>query len=231
MHVKRYFNDLTSLFFAQTCAGCDAPLVSGEKLICTTCWYHLPRTHSHQDRQNSSARQLWGRVRIEAVASYWYFREDSRVKRIIHQLKYRNCPEIGTVIGARYGAALTDTAPFNQADIIVPVPLHPKKLRKRGYNQSAFFANGIARSMQLPMAENGLVRKRPTKSQTHKNRYERYENMLQTFEANDIDAIADRHVLLVDDVLTTGATLEACASTLLENGAARVSAVTIAKAL
>lgn len=231
MLVKRYLSDLAALFFAQTCAGCDAPLVDGEKLICTTCWYRLPDTRSHEDKQNSSARQLWGRVCIEAVASYWYFRDDSRVKRIIHQFKYRNRPEIGTVIGLRYGIVLAETAPFNQAEIVVPVPLHPKKLRTRGYNQSAFFADGLARSMQLPMAEHGIIRVRATESQTHKNRYERYENMQKMFQANDAGAIAGRHVLLVDDVLTTGATLEACAGTLLENGAARVSAVTIAKAL
>lgn len=231
MRLKRYFNDLSALFFAQTCAGCDAPLVDGEKLICTSCWYHLPDTHAHVDQQNSGARQLWGRVRIEAVASYWYFREASRVKRIIHHLKYRNRPEIGTAVGIRYGAVLADTAPFNQADIIVPVPLHPKKLRERGYNQSVFFAKGLASSMQLPMAEHGIVRRRATASQTRKNRYERYENMLKTFEATDANAIAGLHVLLVDDVLTTGATLEACASTLLESGAAKVSVATIARTL
>src|SRR5690606_36969254 len=231
MGLKQYFDDFSALFFAQTCAGCDVSLVSGEKLICTSCWYHLPHTHAHADRQNSGARQLWGRVRIEAVASYWYFREASRVKRIIHHLKYRNRPEIGTEVGIRYGAVLADTVPFNQADIIVPVPLHPKKLRVRGYNQSAFFANGLARSMQLPVAENGIIRRRATESQTHKNRYERYENMFKTFETTDADAVTGRHVLLVDDVLTTGATLEACASALLESGAAKVSAVTIAKAL
>jgi len=231
MRVKRYLSDLAALFFTQACAGCDAPLVGGEKLICTTCWYHLPDTHSHKDKQNSSARQLWGRVCIEAVASYWYFRDDSRVKRIIHHLKYRNRPEIGTVIGLRYGAALAETAPFNQAEIIVPVPLHTQKLRSRGYNQSAFFADGLARSMQLPVVEHGIICLRATESQTHKNRYERYENMQKMFQANDTGAIVDRHVLLVDDVLTTGATLEACAGTLLEHGASRVSAVTIAKAL
>lgn len=230
MLLKRYLSDLASLFFAQTCVGCDTSLVNGERLICTNCWYHLPHTHAHGDNRNSSARQLWGRVRVEAVASYWYFRDASRVKRIIHHLKYRNRPEIGTTIGIRYGAVLADTPPFNQAEIIVPVPLHPKKLRVRGYNQSAFFANGLAQAMKLPVAEHCIARRRATESQTHKNRYERYENMRKTFETIDADTIANRHVLLVDDVLTTGATLEACANALLESGATSVSAVTIAKA-
>ncbi|WP_262249705.1 ComF family protein [Parapedobacter soli] len=231
MLFRRYFSDLASLFFAQTCAGCDTPLVYGEELICTSCWYHLPHTQAHENVQNKGARQLWGRVPIEAVASYWYFRDASRVKRIIHHLKYRGRPEIGTAIGVRYGLVLADTPPFNCADIIVPVPLHPKKLRARGYNQSVFFAKGLARSMGLPIAENTIVRRRATESQTHKNRYERYENMLAAFEAKDAFTIAEKHVLLVDDVLTTGATLGACASALLENGATRLSAVTIAKTL
>ena len=231
MRIGRYLNDFTTLFFAPTCAGCDQRLVEGEAYICTACWYHLPDTRAHIDERNSGARQLWGRARLEGVASCWYFREASRVKRIIHQLKYQNRPQIGTAIGLRYGAVLVNTPPFNQADVIVPVPLHPKKFRKRGYNQSTFFANGLARAMQLPVAAHGIIRRRATESQTRKNRYERYENMLETFVANDTDAVAGKHVLLVDDVLTTGATLEACANTLLESGAAQVSAVTIAKAL
>lgn len=229
--IRRYLSDLAALFFVDTCAGCETPLVTGEQAICTACWYHLPDTRTHGDPQNSGSRLLWGRVHIEAVASYWYFRDDSRVKRIVHQLKYRNRPEIGTIIGRRYGAILAETTPFNQTDVIVPVPLHPKKLRKRGYNQSAFFAWGLAQSMDLPVAEQGMKRIKDSESQTHKNRYERYENMIKTFEVHDPSAIDGRHVLLVDDVLTTGATLEACAQVLWKHGAAKVSAVTIAKAL
>src|SRR5690606_2502845 len=120
---------------------------------------------------------------------------------------------------------------FNQAEVIVPVPLHPKRLRERGYNQSAFFAEGLSRSMGCPVIKHGMERCKATESQTHKNRYERYENMLETFEVRDAKALAGKHVLLVDDVLTTGATLEACASVLSMGGAAKVSAVTIAKAL
>ena len=230
VRIKRYLSDLAALFFVDTCAGCDTPLVNGEQLICTACWYRLPDTRSHTDPQNSGARQLWGRVRIEAVASYWYFRDGSRVQRIIHRLKYRNRPEIGTAVGLRYGSILAGTPPYNRAEVIVPVPLHPRKLRKRGYNQSACFAHGLARSMRLPVAEHAIKRTKPTESQTHKGRYERYENMIKTFGIDDAGAIAGRHVLLVDDVLTTGATLEACAHTLWEHGASHVSAVTIAKA-
>lgn len=230
MLAKQYFSDLAALFFPRTCVGCDAPLVRSEQLICTSCWFHLPYTHAHEDLRNSGTRQFWGRIPLAAVASYWYFRDESRVKRIIHHLKYRGCPEIGTLVGVKYGGFLRETAPFNQAEAIVPVPLHPKKLRQRGYNQSVFFAEGLSHSMKVPVLENCLLRNKATASQTHKNRYERYENMLDTFAVQDADAVAGKHILLVDDVITTGATLEACAYALSAGGAAKVSAVTIAKA-
>lgn len=229
--IKRYLDDFASLFFPQTCAGCDAALAYGEHLICTSCWYHLPYTHAHKDAENESARQLWGRVKLAAAASYLYFLENSRVEQIIYHFKYRRRPEIGTLLGTRYGKVLRETSPFNEADVIVPIPLHPAKLRKRGYNQSAFFADGLSRSMQKPVAEHCLERHRATGSQTLKNRYERYENMLETFALRDPDTVAGKHVLLADDVLTTGATMEACAGVLLAGGAAKVSAVTIAKAV
>ncbi|MGK6350509.1 ComF family protein [Parapedobacter sp. DT-150] len=231
MPIKRYLQDLVALFFPQTCAGCDVPLVYGEHLICTDCWYHMPYTHGHKDPDNISARQLWGRVPLEAVASYVYFRDSSRVQQIIHHFKYRDCPAIGTLIGARYGELLCGWAPFNEADLIVPVPLYPANLRKRGYNQSAFFAAGLSQSMQRPVIEQGLVRHKATGSQTRKNRYARYENMEGAFELRDPEMLAGKHVLLVDDVLTTGATITACASALLDGGVAKVTAVTIAKAL
>lgn len=220
--INRYLKDLTSLFFPKTCVGCDTPLVQSETLICTSCWYHLPVTPSHHEIGNLSTGQS---------ASFLYLLGSSRVQRIIHQLKYHNRPEIGTLLGEKYGAILRETPPFNEADVIVPVPLHPKKLRKRGYNQSIFFARGLSHTMQKPIAGQCLIRHRITDSQTTKNRYERYENMEAAFRLNDAEAVAGKHVLLVDDVLTTGATLEACSIVLLAGGALKVSAITIAKAL
>lgn len=220
--ISRYLSDLASLFFPKTCAGCDIPLVYGEKLICTSCWYHLPFTVPHDGIGNLSTGQF---------ASFLYFLDSSRVQRIIYQLKYKNRPEIGSLFGEKYGAILQETAPFNEADLIVPVPLHPIKFRKRGYNQSAFFARGLSHSMQKPMAEQCLIRHRATQSQTTKNRYQRYENMDAAFQLVDVATIAGKHILLVDDVLTTGATLEACSNVLLKGGAIQVSSVTIAKAL
>ncbi|MFC3200200.1 ComF family protein [Parapedobacter deserti] len=231
MMVKQYLNDLVSLFFPQTCAGCDVPLAYGEQLICTACWFHLPYTYAHLDSENASARQFWGRVKLEAAASYLYFKEASRVQQIIYHFKYKSRPELGLILGERYGELLKESPPFNRADVIVPVPLHPAKLRKRGYNQSALFAEGLCRAMQIPVAALCLARVKATRSQTQVNRYARHENMLEAFEIRDPEIIGGKHVLLADDVLTTGATIEACASVLLDAGAAKVSAVTIAKAL
>ncbi|WP_257667341.1 ComF family protein [Parapedobacter tibetensis] len=231
MLIKRYLKDLTSLFFPQTCVGCDKPLAYREQIICTDCWYHLPYTHAHKDPHNEGARQLWGRVQLEAVASYLYFLDSSRVQNILHHFKYRNRPEIGTLLGSTYGEILRAVEPFDQVDAIIPVPLHPAKLRKRGYNQSTFFAKGISLSMQKRVLEDSVIRNKASESQTKKNRYERYENLLGTFAVPNPSLIAGKHLLLVDDVLTTGATLEACATALLTSGAQAVSVATIAKAL
>lgn len=219
--INRYLKDLASLFFPKTCVGCGAPLVYSEKLICTSCWYHLPFTFSPNGIGNLSTGPS---------VSFLYLLGSSRVQRIIYELKYHNRPEIGTLLGEKYGMILHETAPFNEADVIIPVPLHPQKLRKRGYNQSAYFAQGLARSMRKPVARQCLIRHRVTESQTTKNRYERYQNMEGAFRLNNVEAVAGKHVLLVDDVLTTGATLEACSLVLLAGGAIKVSAATIAKA-
>ncbi len=231
MVFKRYLKDLASLFFPQACAACDVPLAYGEQIICATCWFHLPYTNAHHDPHNESARQLWGRVQLEAVASFLYFRDSSRVQNIMHQFKYGGRSEIGEFMGLAFGERLRTASTFDQVDFLVPVPLHPSKLRKRGYNQSAFFAKGLSLAMQKPVLENAVVRQRATQSQTQKTRYERYKNMLETFAVPNPDVVAGRHILVVDDVLTTGATIEACADVLLANSTAKVSAVTLAKAL
>ena len=220
--ITRYLNDLASLFFPDTCAGCDTPLVYGERLICTSCWYQLPVTLS------ADKLHMLG---TGPSASLFLLTEPSRIQRIIHRMKYRNRPEIGILLGERFGSILADTPPYAESEVVVPVPLHPLKLRQRGYNQSACFAQGLATAMGKPVAIHGLARLRATESQTTKNRYERYTNMESAFRLNEPAAIIGKHVLLVDDVLTTGATLEACAAVLLEGGATKVSAATIAKTL
>lgn len=231
MTLADYMRGLSHLFFPNTCTGCDQPLGSNEDLVCTDCWYHMPYTDFHLQADNDTARQLWGRVKVDAAASFLFFREASRVQRIMHHFKYRNTPRIGVLMGLRYGGLLRYATGFASVDLVVPVPLHPKKLRERGYNQSAYFAEGLAQSLGKPMLPNALARKTAGESQTHKSRYERYQNMQDTFQVNEPGALAHRHVLLVDDVLTTGATIEACAQALLACEGVRVSVATIARAV
>lgn len=231
MVFQRYLNGLAGLLFPPVCAACRVPLADGESIICAACWYHLPYTQFHKDPENNSARQLWGRVPIKGITAFLYFHDFSRVQQLVHQLKYRNRPDIGILMGQKYGEILRQVQPYNQADCIVPVPLYAAKLRRRGYNQSACFAHGLSRSMQKPVIEDGLRQFRPAPSQTRKSRYQRFENIRETIEVADSSQLSGKHILLVDDVLTTGATVEACAGALLEDPSISVSVVTLARAV
>ncbi|MDM8177288.1 MAG: phosphoribosyltransferase family protein [Pseudosphingobacterium sp.] len=223
----RYFQALVSLLYPELCAGCKRSLYEHESLICTHCLYHLPITNFHLDPANAASKQLWGRVPLQVVSSYLYYVKGSTVQNILHHLKYFNKPEIGNMLGKRYGELLYCST-FRHVDLIVPVPLHPKKLKKRGYNQSEFFAKGLSESFKVPIETGNLIRHTRTESQTTKRRYERYENMKEIFEVLKPQTFQDKHILLVDDVLTTGATIEACAYKLLEIAGVRVSVVTLA---
>lgn len=230
MVINRYIRDLATILFPPVCAGCHIPLVDGEEQICITCWYHLSYTNFHKDPTNESARQFWGRIWVVGATSYLYFHKFSRAQNIVHQLKYRNRPEIGELLGKKYGKILQKSSPYNEVDCIVPIPLHAAKLRKRGYNQSSYFAKGISISMQKPLLEGGFRRSRSTSSQTRKNRYQRFENVQESFEVINPDIFSDKHILLVDDVLTTGATLESCAQALMKDESVKISIATIAHA-
>lgn len=231
MKLANYIRGFTNLFFPDTCTGCDQPLGHHEELICTNCWYHMPYTGFHLKDDNATARQLWGRAQLDCAASFLFFREASRVQRIMHHFKYQNEPKIGEIMGHRYGSLLSKAGRFTTVDIIIPVPLHPKKLKKRGYNQSDFFARGLAEALDKPVLFDGLVRIKVGDSQTRKSRFDRYRNMKDTFLVGQPEVLENLHVLLVDDVLTTGATIEACAEALLAVEGVRVSVVTIAKAI
>lgn len=222
-----YLKNFISLLYPALCTGCRRPLYAHETFICTYCWYHLPLTNFHIDPNNAAAKQLWGRVKLERVTSMLYFIEDTSVQRILHHLKYFSKPGLGEVLGAKYAEMLKDTD-FSQVDLLIPVPLHPRKLKQRGYNQSMHLAKGLHQALGIPLITDNLIRHTLAESQTTKKRYERYENMRTIFEVKDPVAIQGRHVLLVDDVLTTGATVEACANKLLEIPDVRVSVLTLA---
>jgi len=223
-------NDLFCLFFPNLCAGCGRPLMRGEKVICTLCLFHLPKTYFHHDDDNPLTKVFWGRVNLEGVAAYVYFQKGGTVQHLLHQLKYKGQKEIGVQIDKLYGVELKTAEVFRDAELIIPVPLHPRKLRKRGYNQSGMFAEGLASVMQARLETRALYRKVYSQTQTRKARYNRWENVENIFAVRNPERIRGKHILLVDDVITTGATSEACAQALLEVPGVRVSVAAIAYA-
>jgi ComF family protein len=223
-----FLADFVGLVFPKVCLACEQALSRGEDHLCTTCRVQLPYTDYHllPATDNPVARRFWGRVPVCHALSYLRFLRRGRVQHLLHQLKYKGHRDVGLVLGRWYGH---DLALHNfHFDLIVPVPLHPKKLAKRGYNQSDPFAEGLAESLHIPWDANGLRRLEHTDSQTQKNRVERWQNVAEVFEVATPISIQGKHVLVVDDVLTTGATLEACAAALLAAGATEVSIATIA---
>ena len=228
--IQEAAGDLFSLFFPNLCLGCGQPLIRGEEVVCSICHFHLPKTYFHNDPENPLNRVFWGRVNIEAVAAYLYFYKGSSVQHLLHQLKYKSRPEIAVRIGKWYGLELRQADIFRDTQLIVPVPLHPRKYRKRGYNQSQAFAEGLASVMKAEQETGCLYRKVDSKTQTRKARYNRWENVENIFGVNHTERIMGCHILLVDDVITTGATLEACAQALLEVPGVKVSIATIAYA-
>ena len=221
-------NDLLQLLFPNLCAGCEQPLVKTEQLLCLHCRHDLPYTDFHLYADNPVARQLWGRIPCAFAMAMLYFNKGARVQRILHQLKYKGKPELGELLGGLLAARLREQVSTLKADLIIPVPLHKKRQRQRGYNQSACIAEGLGKALGLPVYKDVLLKTKSTSSQTKKSRFGRYENLKSAFSVQKAEAVAGKHVLLIDDVVTTGATLEACASALSAAGMARLSVAAVA---
>jgi ComF family protein len=231
--LKNILSDFTALIFPEFCYACDGPLARGEALICTHCRLKLPYTQLHMsDSANYGLleKRFYGKVPVKHALAYLYFNKSGRVQRLLHALKYRGVQAVGETLGTWYGRELADAGYKQAFEVVLPVPLHPRKLRQRGYNQATAFGQGLAAALQLPWADKVLQRTQYTSSQTRKSRHERWLNVEQVFRVTDKAAIKDKKILLVDDVITTGATLEACAITLLLAGCREVSICTIAAA-
>jgi ComF family protein len=223
-----YFHDFIGLFFPELCAACGESLLKNEEVVCSSCIYYLPYTSHHLDPENRVARQLWGRFPFVQAGAYVYFQKGNKVQHLMHQLKYNHRPEAGFRMGKLYGLELVRSEGWALPDGIIPVPLHPAKQRKRGYNQSDHIARGLAEGLGIPVITDNLYRTHNTETQTKKARFERYENLQNAFRVRDAACLEGKHLLLVDDVITTGATLEACALRLLALQNVRVSIVALA---
>jgi ComF family protein len=208
-------NDFFSLIFPRLCESCGSVLFKREVSLCTSCKIKLPKTDYHLDLENPLNAIFWGRVDVKMVAAYYRFSKGSKVQKLLHQLKYKGNQKIGEVIGEMYGVDLNKSVHFTSIDFIVPVPLHPARFKERGYNQSECFANGLGISMEIPVITNELVRIKDSTTQTKKSRFRRWRNVEDIFSLKEHGCLMGKTILLVDDVITTGATIEAAASVLL----------------
>lgn len=228
--LKTLLQDFISLAFPDVCQACGVGLNKQEQVLCTYCLFQLPYTHFHLQKDNKTAREFWGRADIRAATSFLYFKKGERVQHLLHQLKYRRQTQIGVYLGRLCGKVLKQAGGFSGVDLICPLPLHKQSMRRRGYNQSEFFALGLGETMKKKVDASLLARTRIAESQTRKSRFDRFLNVREAFSVRHPHRLVNRHVLLVDDVLTTGATLTACASAVLAVGGTQVSIATIAYA-
>ncbi len=226
--VSRLTSDLIQLLFPSLCNGCGTHLNYGEEVICIKCLYDIPYTDFHLYQDNPVAKQLWNRLPFNAAMAMLHFKKGTKVQHLMHSLKYKSQTEVGVYLGKLLGNKLKLSNQYKDIDLIIPVPLHPKKERLRGYNQSDFIAAGIAEILQVSMSNSHLIRDKSTESQTKKARFTRYENMQSVFKIINKEQLENLHVLLVDDVITTGATLEACGNALLNVGIKKLSIAAIA---
>ena len=225
------WDDFFSLLFPRLCYACGNQLMRNESLICTECFVVIPRTNYHFVEDNPVAQLFWGRCLIEKAAAFSYYNKGSRIRKLIHNLKYNGIREIGYDLGRLYGLSLKTSGFINDIDIIIPVPLHPMKKSIRGFNQSETISMGIADATHLPVDIKSLARVLVSATQTKRSRYERWTNVEGIFQVLDSQTIMGKHVLLVDDVITTGSTIESCTNELLKIEGVKVSAVALAFAV
>jgi ComF family protein len=225
-----FLSDFISLIFPRYCLACYQSLLRGEDIVCTGCMLEMPHTLAHLDPHNSLHQRMSLRIPVRYAFAIFRFSKNSRVQMLLHALKYKQQPEVGVALGKMYGEKLISTGYNETWDVIVPIPLHRSRIRKRGYNQSEKFAEGLAEKLNIPVVVNAIVKAHRTETQTRKSKHQRWENVKSVFELLRADQVLGRRILLVDDVITTGATIEACGTILLEAGCKELSVVCIAEA-
>lgn len=221
---------LFHLLFPHTCVGCGSDSLSADSFLCLECIVDLPHTHFAEHRNNPVEKIFWGRVPIHAGMAELYFAKSSVVQNLIYELKYKGNRNLGHYLGYLIGKSLKNSSWFQSIDGIIPLPLFEKKEKLRGYNQSELLCNGIAEITSIPVINKNVIRKVHTETQTKKHRTERWDNVHQTFHVLNPESLAGKHLLLVDDVITTGATLEACAAEILKINRVKVSIAAFAMA-
>ena len=229
-YFSNLFKDTVHLFYPHVCTGCGTDLLPVDNLLCLECITHLPHTRYAQYANNPIEKIFWGRLPVTAAHSEFYFAKESLIQHLIHQLKYKSNQQIGMYLGELTGTSLMNSNRFQHLDYIVPLPLYPDKERKRGYNQAAVICEGMSAVMNVPVLLNNVVRRHSTETQTKKHRAERWENVSGSFMINEPAKLEGKNILLVDDVITTGATLEACGSVIASIKGTKLSIATLSMA-
>lgn len=228
--IKTYILDSIAIFYPAFCFACGELLFRGENVVCTNCIVGFPRTNFHRFANNKMEKQFWGKVMVEAAFAFFYFQKRGRIQRLLHTLKYKKNPEIGEKLGSLYAAELMAENKLHSIDYIIAIPLHKKKMKVRGYNQSLCFAEGISKQLNKPILRNCLRRVKNNATQTKKSRFERFKNVATVFKVRKASELKNKHLLLVDDVMTTGSTLAACVQLFNKIEGCKVTIATIAYA-
>ena len=227
--VVEILGDFVSLFFPRYCLGCSGSLLKGEDLVCSSCKLEMPQTDYHLERENALMLRLSIKMPIKYGMALFNFSKQGKVQHVLHALKYRNFPEVGVMLGRLYGEKLCASGYKTEFDCIIPVPLHPIRQRKRGYNQSTKLAEGLSEKLGIPVYDQALKRQVMTDTQTKKSKLSRWVNVREVFALNSDDLLKNKRILLVDDVVTTGSTLEACVEAMLKTDCLDISILCIAE--
>lgn len=222
--------DLVNLFYPRLCCGCNAHLIKQEQNLCLNCIQRLPKTYFWDYDINPVEKLFWGKLPVHSACAFVHFHKQGHIQSLMHRLKYQGKSNVGVEMGRLFAAVLKEKEWFTDADFLVPIPLHPSKLLRRGYNQSAYIADGMSEVLNIETKNTALKRVVASESQTRKSRYDRAENVESVFKPSAANMFKNKTVVLIDDIITTGATLHAAGNIILEAGAARLYIATIAVA-
>ena len=228
MKIQTLLANFLSLLYPELCVICGEPLVENEKYFCFACFLKLPRTHYHFIPENRAVERFAGKVSLVKASSYFYYNKGGIAQKLIAEIKYRGNRNLGEWIGAYLAKDMISSGFFQGIDYMVPVPLHRSKEKKRGFNQAEKIAEGIARVTKIPVETDNVFREKANTSQTRKGIFDRWKNTRNLFDLKDPKLFKEKHILLIDDVLTTGSTLEAVAQSLLKSQDVKISILTLA---
>ncbi|MDB5248976.1 MAG: ComF family protein [Segetibacter sp.] len=225
--IQTSFQDLVHLFFPHVCTGCGSDILNDKQLLCLHCLSELPETNFFYLPHNPVEKIFYGRIPVRSAAAGYFFTKNSLIQTLLHRLKYKGNKEIGFYFGKLLSKFLMNNERFSGVDALVPLPLNPRREKKRGYNQSVVICEGITSAWKKPVLNNAVIRKVYTETQTQRGRITRWENMDGVFAVSQPEALENKHIMLVDDLVTTGASLEACGSELLKVRGTTLSIATL----